>query len=190
MATKSLAIDIVLFLPPAINEEMIALSNHLNDVYGEKNRLNMKDRFPHISLLMGVIEEKDVVQFTEILQDLAQRFLPMELGMHELKSKISSSAIELTASQALSDLQASLLTETSHLVTHNPSAEMFYEEPTEKNIEWVRNYATSSHNPHITVGPVFEKETYTDLKTFTVTTLALCHLGLHCTCRKILTQTD
>lgn len=188
--TNELAIDIVLFLPPDSVEEMVALSNYLNDKYGEKNRLNTRDRFPHISLLMGVIQENDIEKVGKILNNLAKEFLPIELLMTELKSKISSSAIEVERTAKLVKLQKSLLDQVSPLITNNPTAEMFYEEPTEKNIEWVKNFSQNctgdNFHAHITVGPVFENEPYNKLHNFSSITIALCQLGLHCTCRKLL----
>lgn len=185
---NSLAIDIVLLPPPNISDEMVALSNHLNDTYGEKIRLNLKDRLPHISLLMGVVDRKNIENIEKVLKKLAAELLPIELTMTGLKSRGSSSAIELKETPELEALQKALAKETQDWITSNATAEMFYDTPTEKNVEWVKNYLGHTHIPHITVGPVFENESYDNLRTFSADTLAACHLGRHCTCREVLTS--
>ena len=192
--TTELAVDVVLFLPTDVADEMITLSNHLNDTYSEKNRLNTTDRFPHISLLMGVVKEADIEKIGAILNQLKDAFLPIHLSMSELKSKISSSAIEVAVTADLKKLQAAIIKELSPFLTNNPTAEMFYEEPNEKIIEWVRNFSKNctgeGFHAHITVGPVFENESYDNFHDFSSDTLALCHVGLHGSCRKVLAMSS
>jgi len=191
MPSKLLAVDIVLLLPPDIAKEMVILSNHLNDSYGEKIRLNTVNRFPHISLLMGVVQESDMESIREILNRLARVNLPLSLTMTGLVSKSTSSAIEIQPIPELAKLQNELLEAMRPLLQDSVAPEMFVEPPTEKTMDWVRNYVTShAHYPHITVGPTFDNETYTNLKKFTVSQLALAHLGFYCTCCKLLVVSE
>ncbi len=59
----------------------------------------------------------------------------------------------------------------------------------ESTLAWIKNYSEKSSFekffPHITIG-YGEINDYSFPIKFTASKLALCHLGNHCTCRKIL----
>ena len=63
----------------------------------------------------------------------------------------------------------------------------------ESTLLWIKNYpAQSSYEkffPHITLG--YGEILFENLPIdFTVTKIALCHLGNHCTCRKVLAAAE
>jgi len=74
-------------------------------------------------------------------------------------------------------------------------ADMIYgdEEVVESTSLWIRNYREKSSfanfSPHITIGyGVIENGPFP--VEFAASVLALCHLGNHCTCRKILASIE
>ena len=140
---------------------------------------------------MGVIDEVDLPKIHDILADFAGKFLPMEMIMTPLVSKISSCQVGIQHTPELISFQKALGNAIAPFLRGNCSPEMFFEEPTERNIAWVDNYYSKNcvgdgFHAHITVGPVFDGEETADLQNFTASTLAVAHLGLHCTCRKVL----
>ena len=72
---------------------------------------------------------------------------------------------------------------------------MFYDDAVaESTLEWVRNYPQKagyeSFSPHITLGYGQVQPAFPFPAVFTVARLALCHLGNHATCRKLLAAVD
>jgi hypothetical protein len=69
--------------------------------------------------------------------------------------------------------------------------EMIYgeEEVAQTTLDWIENYAEKAafgnFMPHITIGYGDAEEEMLPI-TFRASRLALCHLGNHCTCRKVL----
>lgn len=192
MSTSSLAIDIVLLPPPEISAKAIALSDKLASQYGELLHLNPVDRLPHISLLMGVMDQKDIDQVAPILRD-SMAFLPMELEILGLDSGPSSTGLAIKPIPQIREMQQFLIAKLSPLLNYNPKPEMFDDTPTQNDLKWVKNflsYSQTDFNPHITVGPSSQKVRYETPEAFKASTLALCHLGNYCTCRKILVKEE
>jgi hypothetical protein len=78
--------------------------------------------------------------------------------------------------------------------SYDVTAEMVLSPPVanETTLLWIKNYPEKSSfkrfNPHITLGyGHIDNVSYP--REFTAPRLALCHLGNHCTCRKILAST-
>jgi hypothetical protein len=77
-------------------------------------------------------------------------------------------------------------------VSRDATAEMVYGDgqPAESTLAWIRDYrqkaAFAAFFPHITIGYGTVQERMTFPIRFVAPTLALCHLGDHCTCREVL----
>ncbi len=72
---------------------------------------------------------------------------------------------------------------------------MFYDDIVDpSSVEWVRSYpekaSHESFHPHITLGYGRAKPSFSLPVTFGAAGLALCHLGNHCTCRRILVRAE
>ncbi|MBT3538706.1 hypothetical protein HOF40_01690 [Candidatus Parcubacteria bacterium] len=89
------------------------------------------------------------------------------------------------------------MTELSEYHPENTTEKMYFknkdEEINKKTFFWVDNYITGSslekYWPHITLKGC-DKPKYNDLpKKFIANRIAICHLGDHCTCRKVLWET-
>jgi hypothetical protein len=75
------------------------------------------------------------------------------------------------------------------------TSDMIYgdEDVAETTLEWIKSYREKASftrfSPHITIGYGQAQEQGFPIK-FTASKLALCHLGNHCTCRKILASIE
>jgi hypothetical protein len=104
--------------------------------------------------------------------------------------KVSSFAIKKT-----NDLQAlheAVMRDVGPLLSYDVDATMIYDGvAAETTLEWIRDYAEKAAYdhffPHITLGYGQASTAMTFPIPFPAMRLALCHLGNHCTCRKVLT---
>ena len=97
-------------------------------------------------------------------------------------------AIERTPT--LVDLHEQLLqaTEPFEVATGDASA-FFGEDARDRDVRWVREFRRESSvdrfTPHITLGHASEPPVVEPME-FVATTIAVCHLGRFCTCRRII----
>jgi len=161
---------------------------------GSEIVLDKNDCIPHISLAMGCVNRGDIARISGLLQPLAAS-APKNLRMVGIQKSTSFSG------EIVSVLQVERATPLQKL--HEEICEMvrpFFAYDAVENmvaggragqttLQWIKDYpAKSSYDsfsPHITVG-------YGDLPDrvlpvdFAVSRLAICHLGNHCTCAKVL----
>ena len=76
-----LAIDVVLLPPEEVMDEAIKINQKL----GPEIKLNKENCFPHTSLCMGILDDKDLEKVKTILVWIAQEFLPMDLTKGKIK---------------------------------------------------------------------------------------------------------
>jgi 2'-5' RNA ligase len=184
------AIDIVLLLPDEVRQEAIRLNQMLDT---REIDFTENDIHPHISLLMGCLEEKDRERTESILEEIARDRDPLPLQIKRIVNN-GSVSFEIEKTAALQDLHEHLIARLQPHLSYAASADLFYkpEEVKENAVDYVSNFihqASYGHFwPHITLGYGDFPEQATDLA-FTASRLALCHLGKHCTCRDLLKQT-
>jgi 2'-5' RNA ligase len=193
---SSLVVDIVLLPSPRMSDRVIAVNKKLVRCYGRKIVLDSKNCFPHISLCMGVLEEKDIPAVSKILTQIGEKSAPLNLTAVSLTAHADSkgemiSSFEIKITEELRRLHGIIMKELARFLTREVSADMFFTPPPvdETTFHWVREYpeksAFKNFQPHITAG--FGKADPIKLPIrFTVSKLALCRLGNHCTCRKVL----
>lgn len=192
-----IAVDVVLLPSDEVMDLAIEVNKQfLKDIENEI-ALDKKTCLPHVTLLMGVIEENQVRDVEKKLQEIAKRFSPLELSIPSVKvtdkpdgSRMSSFVIDKTAE--LARLHETAVTQLIPPFTYDKvTMDMFYSPPpaNERTLRWVEDFATKSvhenYQPHITLGMGVPEAVTFPIK-FTASKLALCHLGNYCTCRKIL----
>jgi hypothetical protein len=107
--------------------------------------------------------------------------------------KVSVFRIEKT--EALQSLHEEVMQRLAPYFSYDVKADMVLSssETGESTLEWIKNYPEKSSFekflPHITIGYGEINDFSFPIK-FTISKLALCHLGNHCTCRKILASGD
>ena len=184
-----LAVDLVLLPPQKIMEMAVSRNKDLNVQVGQKMILNTTDCLPHISLLMGTIEEKDMVKIQGILEELIQDFLPLPMEIRGIKSS-TLSGLSVTLSKQLKALHEIAVQKLKPYFSHLATPDTFFEEVDQKDIEWVNNFTTNASGdkywPHITIGAASQNEVFDKALQFSCSKMAICHLGKYCTCREVL----
>jgi 2'-5' RNA ligase len=150
--------------------------------------------------MMGCIEQVDIADIERILRQIAGRYAPGELrfigihvGTNSTGEKVTVIGVERT--QTLQTLHEKVMQELSSYFSYDVTEDMVLSPPPaeESTLLWIRNYPENSSYekflPHITIG-------YGQIgglsfpSRFTADKLALCHLGNHCTCRKVLASVE
>jgi hypothetical protein len=195
MARK--AIDIALLPDEAMMEIAIGANAKLVERFGPEIVLDKQKCLPHISLAMGVLEEKNTTVAAKILQSAAREYPVKQLrvagiyqGVNAVGQIVSAFVVEKTGK--LQSLHQAVMRQCEPHLSYEVSADMIYGtgEVAESTLLWIKNYrqksAFENFSPHITIGYGSTSEAFEFPIEFEVDRLALCHLGNHCTCRDVL----
>ncbi|MCP4256405.1 MAG: hypothetical protein GY774_02635 [Planctomycetes bacterium] len=195
-----IAVDIVLLPSEEMTDKAIAANKELLKHYTAKIVLDKENCLPHISLAMGCIEEKDIGKIDEILKTITKETTlgqlnstGIHIGTNTAGEKVSLLEIEKT--EALQSLHEEVMHELVPYFSYDVRAEMLLSlsETNESTLDWIKNYPEKSSFenffPHITIG-YGEIINFSFPIKFNVPKLALCHLGNHCTCRKVLISSN
>ncbi len=187
--TKTLAIDIILLPPENIMDAAIDLNDKL--LSNQKTPLDKKEFLPHISLLMGAIEQSRLDELTTLLQQIAEGTLPLELSAHFENREFSMFMIE--PSSALQALHETILKQTKNLVDNDINEDNLFDHNVDKRwIDYMSDFRTNSSqehfDPHITIGRG-RLEGFHKSITFETVKIAVGRLGDRCTVRKVLFKT-
>ncbi len=194
-----LAVDVVLLPDEVMTTRAIALNRQLATSRRPEIALNREDCLPHISLAMGCIEEAEVKAIQTRLEDLARQPHMKQLEVVGVLTSTNSrgettSLLDVERTEDLQALHEQVMEEMAPFFRYGVTEAMFYDDVvTETTLDWIRTYpekaSYESFRPHVTLGYGQVPAGVVFPIPFTVTQLALCHLGNHCTCRKILAAT-
>lgn len=178
------AIDIVILPPDDIVDLMIAMDKRSES--HDPIILNKENRLPHLSLLMGVMDDTNDRVLKEI-EKIASHTKSFELTLDRYQASSKGNGLYCTkASEDLLDLHKALIKDVDPLLTHDSSTEYFADEYVDNVYvdyvnTFVQNASFDNFNPHITTR--IQKEPVTELPiSFTAQTLAVFQLGQRCTC--------
>jgi 2'-5' RNA ligase len=191
-----LAIDVVLLPDEPMASYAIDTSKRIAETGRSTIVLSAQNCLPHISLAMGFIEENDVKHIADIVQQLTSATSPLALTADRLQKSIIPSGdtvlqFAIGRSDALQKLHEAVTIALQAFCSHEGTTDMLFSPPPveEISLHWIRNYREQSSNehfaPHITLGFGTTESSALPMD-FTASTLALCHLGNYCTCRRIL----
>jgi len=195
-----IAVDVVILPSEAMADKAIEANKELLKQYADKIVLDRENCLPHISLAMGCIDERDIVEIKKILQTLAEKYSLEQLstiGIHtdtnSAGEKVSVFQIEKT--ETLQSLHEEVMRRLAPYFSYDVTADIVLSPPaaSESTLLWIRNYPEKSSFknffPHITIGYGQLNDFSLPIR-FAASKLALCHLGNHCTCRKILAYVE
>ena len=189
------AVDIVLLPDEKITAEVIKANEKLVEKFGKRIVLNAADCLPHISLAMGCIDESNIADIEKILKRIAKRhplaeleIADVEVGTNAVGEKVSSFKVQ--KNDQLQSLHEEVMQALVPFFRYQVADDMIYDSEVElSTLFWIRDYqdksSLSHFSPHITIG-YGQTEEISPPGGFTASSLALCHLGNHCTCRDVL----
>jgi len=195
-----IAVDAVLLPSEEMVDKTIAANRELQKQYAEKIILDKESCLPHISLAMGCIDERDIADIEKVLQTIAKQNSLGRLsaiGIHSSENSAGEqvSVIQIERTEALQSLHEEVLRRLEPYFNYDVTVDMVLSPPMagESTLAWIKDYPEKSSFekffPHITIG-YGEINDYSFPIEFAVSKLALCHLGNHCTCRRILASAE
>jgi 2'-5' RNA ligase len=189
-----IAIDIVLLPDKAMTDFSMDANTELVKKYKSEIVLNGKNCLPHISLAMGCIDDGDVESIGESLRPMI-KIAPRQLRTAGIGKSINTrgeivSVIEIERSEQLQKFHEKICDTVKSFFAWDVTGDMITGGRVgESTLDWIRHYfdkaAYDNFLPHITIG-YGEMEDRIMPENFAVSQLAICHLGNHCTCAKIL----
>jgi len=195
-----IAIDIVLLPDDAMTNKAIKVNAKLVEKFGRKIVLHKENCLPHISLAMGCIDERDIGAIEKVLAAVAERCTIGELKIIGIHTSTNSrgekvSLFEVEKTKEIQSLHENVMEKVGPYFSSDVTADMIFgdEEVAQTTLEWIESYREKSSFArfyhHITIGYGEVEEQEFPIK-FAASKLALCHLGNHCMCRKILSSVD
>jgi len=190
------AVDVVLLPSQLMMDRAIELNRKLVRELGEKIVLNKQSCLPHISLSMGCIDDRDVGAVQKILKAIAETCSLSRLKVSGTMTTTNAagekvSCFEVENKRGLQQLHEDVMEKLAPFLSYDVTADMLYDpaEVAESTLLWIKNYRAessfSNYRPHITLG-YGQINNLSSPMLFEVSKLALCQLGNHCTCRKVL----
>jgi 2'-5' RNA ligase len=191
-----IAVDVVLLPSEEMADKAIAANKELLKQCADKIVLDKESCLPHISLAMGCIDERDIADIEKVLQTIAKQYSLGQLNVIGIHTGTNSateqvSLLQIERTEALQSLHEEVMRRLAPYFSYDVTADMLLSPPmaSESTLLWIKNYPEKSSfekfSPHITIG-YGEINNFSFPIKFTASKLALCHLGNHCTCRKIL----
>ena len=195
-----IAVDVVLLPSEEMADKATAANKELLKQCPDKIVLDKENCLPHISLAMGCIDERDIADIEKILQAAAKQSSLGQLSVIGIHTETNSagenvSVFQIEKTEALQSLHEEIMQKLAPYSSYDVKAEMVLSssETSESTLDWIKNYPEKSgfekFSPHITIG-YGEINNISFPTKFDVSQLALCHLGNHCTCRKIFVSAD
>jgi hypothetical protein len=195
-----IAVDVVLLPSQEVTNQAIKANKELLKQYADRIILDKESCLPHISLAMGCTDEQNIPDIEKILHIIADKYNPGQLnvlgisiGTNALGEKVSSFEVEKT--ERLLSLHEEVMRRIIPYLSYDVTAEMVLSPPIagESTLLWIKNYpdksAFENFFPHITIG-YGQLDEFSFTAEFAASKLALCHLGNHCTCRKVLVAAE
>jgi 2'-5' RNA ligase len=197
---SKIAVDVVLLPSDEMTDKAIEANAELVEKFGRQIVLNKENCLPHISLAMGCIDETHISSIEKVLQTIVEasplgdlKVIGVRISRNARGEKVS--VFELERTNELQSLHEKVMKRLAPFFSYDVTADMICgdEEVAETTLLWIKDYAEkagfANFLPHITIGYGQVKEQPAPV-VFAASKLALCHLGNHCTCRKVLVSID
>jgi 2'-5' RNA ligase len=183
------AIDIAILPPPDVSARAIALSATLPA--GESQGLLLgADRLPHITLTQQFIPTESLDTLLAAVDRVVGGRAPLRLRVTGGGKGSDSVWMSITRTPELVGLHEQLLRASEPFeITGGDAAAFFGGDARDRDVRWVAGFRRESSvdrfTPHITLGHACEPPDVEPVE-FVATTLAVCHLGRFCTCRRVI----
>jgi 2'-5' RNA ligase len=185
------ALDVAILLPPDVSKRAIELSAALPGRESQGLRLG-NDMLPHVTLTQQFVRNADLDIALQQVASVLTEIGPLRLAVTGAGREQSSVWMAIERTPALFELHCNLMDILNPFERPNGTASAFWDGNARAgDVVWVADFRReSSHaafRPHITLGHSVTLPPVEPLN-FTATTIAACHLGRFCTCRRVLRQ--
>ena len=195
---KRFAVDVVMLPPDPVMDVAIEWNQMLLKTGPQTILLDKRQRLPHISMAMGCLQADKLEKAKAILRSIATVYHTIELRVPQIRTSPTASAtvvsFDIELSRKVAALHESIVRSLWPLLTQDAKDEDINDLPPieTSSLQWINNYIPNHCYdrfwPHITLGfgePTRQLQPFT----FEASRLAICHLGNHCTCTRILCET-
>lgn len=194
---SQIAVDVVLLPDAEVTAGTLAVNAELVAHHDSEIVLNAQTCLPHISLAMGCIEADSVEPVRSVLAGLTAPSALDDLAITGVVTSLNRrgravSVFALAKTRAIQDLHESIMSAMEPYFSCEVNEGMIYgaEPVAPSTLEWIRHFreksAFEAFFPHITIGYGTVERTMSFPMRCSAVSLAICHLGNHCTCRKVL----
>jgi len=185
-----IAVDVAILPPPSVSRLAIELSAALPTDESQGLVLGRDDYVPHITLLQQFVGVDAMATFLGRVGDVVQRQRALSLRMTGCGTGSSTVWMSIERSPALVDLHSSILDAALPFDRATGDAAAFVgTDARDRDVQWVTGFRSRSSGPsfqpHITLGHAARPPVIAPFD-FGATTVAACHLGRFCSCRRIL----
>ncbi len=195
-----IAVDVVLIPSEEIMNIAIQANRELLKQYPNKIILDRENCLPHISLAMGCINQRQTEDIEVIIQKITEEYSIGFLHIIDVHTNTNASGekvsvLQIENTDQLQSLHEHVMITMKQYFSYDVTADMVLcdETVSESTLLWIKNYPIESSYekffPHITLG-YGEIELESLPIKFNVSKIALCHMGNHCTCRKVLVKAE
>lgn len=190
---RLIAFDIAILPPPHIWQRAIELSASLSETESKGLRLS-GGVMPHITLTQQFVSEETLSAALERVGSTLAGVAPLPLTVTGAGRRESAVWMAVESTAALIELHTRLMDAMRPLERADGTTAAFVgDDARPGDVAWVAGFRrTSSYaafTPHITLGHASTLPAVERL-TFEASTVAACHLGRFCTCRRVLQQWD
>ena len=199
----TVAIDVVL-LPPGPIMDMAIGANRtlLAGNPGGGIRLDRETCLPHVSVAMLPVRRGDIPEITSKVDRIARRCSPMAMTIDAVAKYRSGtgetiSAFHILRAEILALFHKTVMNSVKPCTAPAAGPSMFSGEVSASSVDYLLRFPKTSayerYSPHITLGFGDLPEIIPGIDfpvRFEATRAAVCHLGNHCTCRRLLAGFD
>jgi 2'-5' RNA ligase len=183
------AIDVAILPPPNVSARAIALSAAL-PAHESQGLLLGDDCLPHITLTQQFVPSESLELLIEKIDCVLRDREPVHLRVTGGGKGSNSVWMSIERSPELVNLHEQLLHAAQpYEATSGDAAAFCGEDARERDVRWVQEFRHQSSferfRPHITLGHASEPPVVEPMACV-AKTIAVCHLGRFCTCRRII----
>jgi 2'-5' RNA ligase len=187
--TMLLALDVAILPPPEISRRAIELSAALPVRESPGLRLD-DDMLPHITLTQQFVTTDSLDAVLDCVGSTLVSRAPLPLTVSGAGRGRSSVWMSIQVTPALLDLQQRLMDALQPFEQRGGTDASFLNcDARSTDVDWVAGFRhalnDTAFQPHITLGHSVTLPSVEPMS-FTATTIAACHLGRFCTCRRVL----
>jgi 2'-5' RNA ligase len=195
-----IAVDVVLIPSDQMTNMAIEANRELLKNNPDKIILDRYKCLPHISLAMGCIDQRKINDIEKILCKITADFSVGLLNIVNIHTHTNitgekGSVLQIENTNRIQSLHEKVMTSMKPYFSYDVTADMLLSDGFvgESTMQWIKNFPEESgygnYFPHITIGYGEIKLDFLPVR-FNISKIALCHLGNHCTCRKVLTAAE